>query len=210
MSVFAPQENEVFTVRIYKRLVTNPALVWANAYEVQVTAELSQAELTAKVIEMVEYEQAVHLLDVAFDRVVISTFIPDGQPYNPTTFYSESLVGLLGVRGSNGDPLSLNNVFFVRRVVGFGQAGKLYYRRVLGEGDVFAPSGTIALLPASNVFADFIAARTNLLTANLLGAAASPLKIVMAATNQPIRTVNNLSAAGTRVVQFNNRYFDVP
>ena len=210
MSIVDPMVNFTYTFRIYKRLVTNPALVWANMYEVQATTDLSQADLTTAAIALVQFEQEIHLTDVAFDRVVISTWLADGVPYNPSSFYSEGLTGLFGQRGSNGDPLSLNHVLFVRRVVGFGQSGKVYYRRVLGEGDVSSPSGTIYLLPVASVFADFLAAKTILAANNLLGLAASPLRLVMAASGVLQRPVNNLSIAGVRIVQFNNRYYDVP
>jgi len=79
--------NEVFTVRIYKRLEGQE---WANSYEVQATDASSDPTISIGLLRtwLVGLERSIHLTDVFFDRITISTYQPDSQPYDPTRFVS--------------------------------------------------------------------------------------------------------------------------
>jgi hypothetical protein len=194
-------QGEVFTVRIYKRLEGQE---WANSYEVQATEDSSDPTIPIGNLRtwLVGLERSIHLTDVSFDRITISTYQPDSRPYDPTRFVSFPIFQQ-GQRARSGDALTLAICLFVRREVNFGRAGKLFYRGVLQEGDVAGYRS--ALLTAS-----ITALQGALNTA--LGARPGFWRLVMASgvplpTN--VREVINLGVSETTVVKkLDNRYFD--
>jgi len=193
--------GEIFTVRVYKRLEGQE---WANSYEFAALEDSNAPEtmfgnLRAFVIDM---ERAIHLTDVWFDRLVISTYQPDSRPYDPTRFQTFP-VGLSGQRARAGDALSLAICLFVRREPPFGRSGKLLYRGVLQEGDVAGyRSGLLT------------AAQTSLQSTinTAFGQMPSAWQMVLArgAPNvQDVRRVVSLNVSPfTTVKKLDNRYFD--
>jgi len=193
--------NEVFTVRIYKRLEGQE---WANSYEVQATDGSSDPAVAIGNLRnwLVGLERSIHLTDVFFDRITISTYQPDSQPYDPTRFTSYPIFQQ-GQRARSGDALTLAICLFVRREVSFGRSGKLLYRGVLQENDVAGYRS--ALLTAS------ITSLQNALN-TAWGARPSFWRLVMASgapTPQDVREVVNLGVSAFTVVKkLDNRYFD--
>jgi hypothetical protein len=193
--------DEVFTVRIYKRLEGQE---WANSYEVQATQASSDPTTAIGNLRnwLVGLERSIHLTDVFFDRITISTYQPDSQPYDPTRFTSFPIFEQ-GQRARSGDALSLAICLFVRREPGFGRAGKLLYRGVLQENDVAGYRS--ALLTASI---------TSLQNAINTAWSARPQfwRLVMASgtpTPTDVREVVNLRVSALTVVKkLDNRYFD--
>jgi hypothetical protein len=141
MPIDAVQSGEIFTVRTYKQ---HAGFAWANTYEVQAGIEPvnSVTAIESLVASFVSLEQAIHLPPVIIDRVVVSTYIPDGAPYNPSSFTTIP-VSLAGQRVSSGDFLPLELCLFVRRNAAVGRDGRLLYRGCLLEGDM----GTDAFRP---------------------------------------------------------------
>lgn len=215
MSVDIWNEGDLFTCRIYKRLASRSDLLWANTYELRVTAAgagrgADDARTAVEILGL--FESTLHLSDVQFDRGVFSTFVQDGQPYDPDTFVSFSLTELTGNRTAAGDALPLQMCLLVRKQVRFGRAGRLLYRRVLAEADITAPSGDATLTEAittglNNLLDDPIGDGDNIFDAlNTVG-----LDLVMAGVAggvTRIRGVNGLNAAGVVNKPYNNRYFD--
>lgn len=207
MTVTEIGPNEAFTVRIYKYLTTNPTLSWVNTYELFALNEGEVGEPAAAVSALVNFEKAIHLNDTGFDRAVFSTFAEDGVPYDPLSFIVYPLTGTGAVSTVSASQLSLNNCLFVRKTVAAGRSGKLFYRRCLQEADVVSPAGTLALAPGNAVEGRVSDALTNLV--DLFGTG-NTLRLAMIASGQPVRNITELQVAGARVMQFNNRYFDVP
>jgi len=193
--------NEVFTVRIYKRLEGQE---WANSYEVQATDASSDPTVSIGLLRtwLVGLERSIHLTDVFFDRITISTYQPDSQPYDPTRFVSFPIFEQ-GQRARSGDALSLAICLFVRREPGFGRAGKLLYRGALQEADVAGYRS--GLLTASiNALQNAINTAWN--------ARPQFWRLVMASgtpTPTDVREVLNLRVSALTVVKkLDNRYFD--
>jgi hypothetical protein len=141
MPIDAVQSGEIFTVRVYKQ---HAGFGWANTYEVQAAVEPinSVTAIEAMASAFVSLEQLIHLTPVTIDRVVVSTYIPDGQPYNPSSFTTIP-VSLPGQRTVSGDFLPLELCLFVRRNGAVGRDGRLLYRGCLLEADM----GTDAFRP---------------------------------------------------------------
>lgn len=218
-SIIVWTANQVLTVTTFKRLSTAPDKVWHNTYEVAVTEAGSAIDvrLPSLGVLFAAFEEPIHLPDVEFVRTVVSTYVPDGEPYNPATFASYTNVGLVGVRDEEvaADRLPLEMCLRCTRNVNFGRRGMLLYRRALVKADVESIAGKPALSGAAlEYFENAIERNFNFggTSANLethldeLG-----LNLVMAAgpegdTN--LRSVTAISPEGVSVKKMNNRYFD--
>lgn len=197
-----------FTLRTYRKLTTNPLLVFANTYEFVNNTVVGENEVNDLIGKWTSFEFLMSLPDVIGDRAILSTWIEDGEPYDPTSFITKPVVGV-GDRLAGGQALSLNNCLFLRRAVAFGQNGKLFLRRVLTEEDVLSPAGVLALANPSALQLEVNEALT---TSGALGYlnGEEPFSMVMKSTLLINREVSDLVVAGARVMQYNNRYFDVP
>ena len=201
MPINSIAQDEVFTVRIYKRLEGQE---WANSYEVQAAVASSDPTIMIGNLQnwLIGLERSIHLTDVFFDRITISTYQPDSQPYDPTRFVSLPIFQQ-GQRARSGDALTLAICLFVRREVRFGRSGKLLYRGVLQEGDVAGYRS--GLLTAS------INSLQNTINTAWSARPAS-WRLVMASgapTPTDVREVVNLGVSALTVVKkLDNRYFD--
>lgn len=219
MSITQWQENELFTVRVYKRLTNRPDVLWANSYELSARLGNTDGTTAAKqaATSIALWEANFHLPDVQFDRAVFSTIIPDGVPYQPDSFVSVGLTDILGLRaGAIGDPQPLQVCLMARRVVNFGRNGRLLYRRCLTENDVNAPAGTPALIPAART------ALQGLFQGGWDGGAESPpllelletvygLNMVMADISNPetqVRVVEDIDPTGVVIKKYNNAFYN--
>jgi hypothetical protein len=139
--------GEVFTVRVYKLF---NQFRYANTYEIVAKADAnstSEAYWTNVANKFVDLEKELHLTFIQIDRVVISSYVPDGLPYNPTSFISipYSIFGTNNIGGSDIVPANLCMV--VRKNVTFGRDGRNFYRGVLVENAVVGgfPEATLAI-----------------------------------------------------------------
>lgn len=218
MSVTQWSGGEVFSVRVYKSLVGRPDLVWANAYEVQYDENspgISDPAASAAEAcrSFVQFEQAFHLPTVRFNRVVFSTLVPDGQPYNPASFVSFDASDAAGSRGTDGtNPEPLSTCLFVRREVAFGRNGRVLYRGVLLGSEVSSQAGEADLVTAAQanlggtIDTAYTALLTDLSEYSLLPVMAAASPIGQGALI--VRNVTQLTVAGVTIKSTNNRYFD--
>jgi hypothetical protein len=201
MPINSIAQDEVFTVRIYKRLEGQE---WANSYEVQAAVASSDPTIMIGNLQnwLIGLERSIHLTDVFFDRITVSTYQPDSQPYDPTRFVSLPIFQQ-GQRARSGDALTLAICLFVRREVRFGRSGKLLYRGVLQEADV---AGYRSALMTQSINSLQNAINT------AWSARPASWRLVMASgtpTPTDVREVVNLGvSAFTTVKKLDNRYFD--
>lgn len=209
MSLAEPSPLELFTLQIHKNLTTNPEQTWVNTYEIQASGDSpTYAELSACADRIVAFEANIHFDVVQFDHYVLSTFVPDGQPYNPASFTSVPL-NTFGTRAVGDDMLALTICFYMRRNVQFGRDGRLFYRGVLQESNVSAPAGDWVLddpaLFDTQVVQPAVAA-SDIDLHYFVGAA--PTKLVMASTTTDnVRVIGSLVTAGVAEKPLNNKYF---
>lgn len=208
MSVLIPTEGEDFMIRIHKRLTTSPLLDWVNTYEMEAGSTTSLASLQNLALLLYQMEQSLHQTDVEFFKYVISTWVPDGAPYNPTSFVAVTLVGVFGLNAATPG-MSLHNCLQVNRSVVGGRQGKIFYRRVVGEGDVSSPNGELVLAPASKAaYQGFIdAEEAGDLADYLAGGATTVGKLVMKSALST-RQIGGFLVDTAKVVKYNHRYFD--
>lgn len=198
------------TARVYKFLATNPSLFWGNTYEFLVNAVPDSGDLNDLADALTQFERSIHYTDTRFDRVVLSTWVPDGEPYDPASFISYPQGSVAGTQSDASDTLSLNHVLFVRRNTTFGQNGKVYYRRCLCEADVTAQAGLMSLQNAGGIQTILDAGLVSSGLDAYIGTFAGVFTLAMKSALPVVREVTALTVVGARVVQYNNRYFDVP
>jgi len=207
MPIDAVQVGEVFTVRVYKNYV---GYGWANTYEVMAVNEPtnSVAAVESVAFSLVNLEQQIHLQGVVIDRVVVSTYVPDGQPYEPTSFTTIP-VSSTGLRSPGADVLPLEMSLFVRRNTTTGRDGRLLYRGCLTEADMSAAAfRPLIWQGAVNDFQNIFSSWFN---SNF----PSNLWAVVMARGRPvptnIRTVVGFQVSEKMVVKkLRNRYYDRP
>ncbi len=220
MSVLSPGPGEVFRVTSRKSLSNNPNATWVNTYEIAANSTglpegtfTGIGDLQNAALAIQEWERSLHLTDVLFDRLTISTWLSDSVPYNGDEFAVVTNV-VSGTRLASGDPLGLENCLFIERQPLAGRTGKIYLRRCLGEGDITAPAGRTSLNnPLREALNESFVDPGG--PANLIDqlAAAADALLVMAAINSSsvpvIRRVFAISASD-RVTQkkTDNRWFN--
>lgn len=212
MSVIEPFVLETFTISIYKSLVANPAVRWRNAYTAQfVTGSTpGNGRLMHLAEVLLDYEKRIHLGGVQFVQTTISTAAADSTPYDPTAFITiPHPSGVFGTRTISSDPLDLTAAFYVRRQVASGRQGKLFYRGVLGEQDVSAPSGVLRLTNPTGMqtlLQDAIGSSD--LDAFFYPAAAGDLMLVLSGGGVS-RQILAFQAAGATRVSNDHRWYNV-
>lgn len=204
--------GEPITVRVYKT-VPNAPIAWANTYEVLSRLAVTDAQgavsnLMNLVNIIVAFERS--LLNAAYiiDRVVCSTYVPDGAPYNPFSFATYA-VNQAGGYVTPGNPLlPLQLCTLVKRDVAFGRLGNLLYRGIVAANDAtITSSGTVInqgrLEQIQNALANFMG---NLYNAGFDLAMVRGRQTV---ETQTLRLVTSLSVKqDMRFKKLNNRYFD--
>jgi hypothetical protein len=205
MTVTNITQNELFTVRVYKRYGAN---VWANNYEIRARQDIpfAQTAILDLVNALTNLEQPIYPSYIRIDRVVVSTYQPDSIPYNPDNFTTIP-VNAFGQVNFQTDPMPLEYCLFVRRVTQAGRPGKLLYRGVFEEGTVttadLRPIVTTARLnQLQNHFSSWFA---GFLSNN------NPFELVMASgqENIQVRLVQGLVVSQSIVLkQVGNAYFD--
>jgi len=162
MPLQSVSQGEVFTVRVYKLF---NQFRYANTYEiVSRNAESSTGELFWR--NVADYfsslERLIHLNFILVDRVVISSYVPDGQPYNPTSFISLPYSQFASSQITS-DIVPANLCMVVRKNVAFGRDGRNFYRGTLTENDVVGgfPEARLSDTRRNDVQAIFNAWYTN-------------------------------------------------
>lgn len=208
----------LYTVRTYKRLATNPAIVWANTYELRDdNGSYSMGDVATEAFNIGAWEAEFHMTDVEFVRAVASSWVQDGQPYDPFSFAVASLAGLGGTRAyPSGDQTTstpLDVCLRLSKSVPTGRQGYWLYRRCLTTADIESPAGSadIKATSASSIQAVIDAASLPGGQSLIDYLTNKGLSLVMAggsALAPHVRSVTDINVAGVTVKDWNNAYFD--
>jgi len=203
MTLATITQGEVLTVRTYKQYLS---YLWANNYEVEATQDITNPSTSLEFLatRIVELERGLHLSGIVIDRVAISTYVPDSQPYNPNTL-AVFPFSVNATRTGTGSALPLEMCLFVRRNVVFGRDGRILYRGCLTDTQVSTSSLRAILLPAA------VTAYQNIINSWRSVGLGNEFRFVMASglpVPTDIRVVQNLQVSEKVVFKkFNNRYF---
>lgn len=130
-----------FEFTVFKHMTQNAEKKWVNTYWARSLAGGTIWDLVDLAHALCLFEQDIHLPVTWIDRVEVRTGARDGDPYNPTSFFSYPF-GEPGQRaGAQGDPVGLGLACWMGKAVPYGREGRNMYRGMLTEGDCWAPSG---------------------------------------------------------------------
>lgn len=228
-------------ISIFKAWNARTARQWVNTYEAVERADpsISDADpldFVGLADALVTFEQAIHLVPVYFHRYVISTWLPDSDPYDPAALYTHPL-SVQGLRALTGTTLELTAeplqmVALATRNATTGKPGRMMYRGALNESEVEQAGGYSRLFMGSGSWADgFNTAKAGLSAFLLAGAGTTVItliggqlnKTVVAGTDSGlaitkvkrtygppyhVRFVQELLPSGVTFKQQGNRYFD--
>jgi hypothetical protein len=203
MTLAVITQGEVLTVRVYKQYA---GFSWANNYEVEATQDIANPSTALEFLatRVLELERGLHLSGIVFDRVAISTYVPDSQPYNPNTVAIFPF-SLNGTRVGQGNALPLEACLFVRRNVVFGRDGRLLYRGCLTDTQVSTSNLRSVLLPSA------VTSYQNIINNWRSVGLGNEFRLVMASglpIPTDVRQVVNLQVSEKVVYKkYNNRYF---
>jgi hypothetical protein len=201
-------------IRIYKRHLSNQERFWTNTYEFRnSTTKTDVINYIATINAITEFERKLHVGTTLFNRAVVSTWVEDGQPYNPASFAVVELNELPGTRIAGGDQLPLNYVLNVKKSVEYGRSGRFQYRNVLQEQDVTSTSGTPQASNASNLRTLIQDALATTGLGNYLAGGSLQGEHVLSLVGGPLgtpqsRAVNGLDYGSVGITKFNHKYFD--
>lgn len=203
MSLVTPVAGERFVVTTYKSLISTPDRIWRNTYDIQTEEGAQFADWAILADRVSDFEAEIHLVGVRVDRVVISTWVEDSDPYNANEFVSYD-TQKNALRSAGSDPLPLEFTMFVRKSVSLGRYGKVFYRGVLREEDVASSGGKAFLVnaPALEALLD-TAGASSLFYAHLAGGTATSELIVSSTALAGQRSVTAMNVAGVKVLKTN-------
>jgi len=209
MSVLTFASGDNFVFRLTKSLETNPDNKWANSYEFTATTSGAIADIIALGEILADFEVALHLNTVVFDRLLVSTWEADSVPYNPESFFSTTLTAT-GANDVTSDMLPLSTCLSVSRQASTGRFGHIFYRGVLMEASVEAPAGKYILVdrPSIQTILDDAISSSGLDAYIGVGATESLSLAMISADGSQVRTVNNLRAQGVSQVKSDHMWFN--
>lgn len=212
MSVLFPEVNEVFTVRSYKHQDIAVSSSWANTYECKNVGAADVDDLRTLASIITSFEKRMSQDTVIVDRAVVSTWIPDGMPYDPTSFIvvDDGGAGLVTSPAAD-DVLSLDICLHIRREVPSGRLGKLFLRGALDESDVAGRYGDIYLTNYAGIALRLSDALADSGLDAYMGPSATPLVLTMSSyigEGTIDRAITGLTVVNAKIVKLNHKYFD--
>ena len=211
MSVSSFVTDDLFTFRITKALDTNPQLQFANSYEFVATTSGGEGDLLTLGTALVQFESIMMRTNVVFARLLVSTWQPDSKPYDPSVFISSTLTAG-GARLTSSPPEPLNVCFSVSRQCASGRFGHIFYRGVLSQEDVTAPSGTATLSDRTEMqgLVDNAISTSGLDAYIGVGSSEALTMVLVGKTDADVRTILNLRAQGVSILPTNHAWFNRP
>lgn len=117
---------------------------WVNRWEVSQVANGTFGSPEAVATAFSAFHRDNLLSAFWVDSVRLSTYAPDGQPYNPDTLYvlPVNARGLRVGQEAETSAMPLTNVLHVRKLCASGRLGHLFLRGFLTEADIQSSPGT--------------------------------------------------------------------
>lgn len=200
---FVIEPGEPFIVRVIQS-ANNGNTKWANTLEYIAENDVTGTVASNIAQEVKEAFRYILINQFAVEKVVISTWTPDGQPYNPSSFitfpFNES-----GRRGRFGeDVVDLSVCLRLDKRASSGRSGRMLLRGVLHEGMLRTVGGRFNFqAPGGLDGIDFNDGLTRIEALRNVPSAEMAL-----VSNLGARPVSLITLAGISIKKLNNKYFD--
>jgi len=210
MSVLTFTTGDLFIVRVFKSLLTNPDNVWVNSYEFAADSADSVAALHTLAGVVAVFERGLHTQEVAFIRYTVSTWEADSVPYDPESFVSAPL-DFVGIRSDvPNEVVPLGEAWRVNRQALSGRFGNLFYRGALFENEVSQPAGIPVLTEPADLGTILGDSVDDSGLADYFGdGAIGGLHMVLVNfTGTQVRAVTQLVSAGVSLIKADHQWFN--
>lgn len=206
MAAISITDGDEFLVTVHKSLVAAPDRIWVNTYELRAFSDDADGTAwTPFCAAIVLYEQAIHLNTVSIDKVTVSTWQPDSNPYDPSKFFTLEFNAVGTLTHSGTDVLSLEHTLNVTRQAHSGRNGKLMYRGCLTEGDIDTVAGKSFLVDKDTWSTTLANAITSSDLNLYIGSAATELRLMMISHHGEAREVAGLEVKGCGIRKLSRR-----
>ena len=210
MSLVVPSINELFILRCTSYDESNPEKKWNNLQEIVCLNGTDIEGLQGIATAYGNFISLMSQITTFTEKVTVSTFMPDTNPYNANEFFVQP-IGLPGGRAiSSGDQLPLSVSLYLSKNVLTGHRGKLFVRGMLKESDVVFGGPLFALNNVGSMQVLVNAALTDSAFGLYVGQEASGLTACMASYRSgvtTIRPITSFQVSGVRNVSLNHKYF---
>jgi hypothetical protein len=208
-SVLTWPSGRSFTYTVTKVLVANPARSWVNRYECISIASgtLDDLILLGRALALLELD--MHPTQVYFQKWEVATGARDGRPYNPESFYEES-INQAGYWSRGGHSIvDLDVTLWLERFVLTGRTGKIFYRGILGEEDIEAGAGKFLLTGTTMRDRLSLAVTFSSISDYYANGANTKLRLCLIGPNGEYpRLIGSINVHGVNIFKTNHRYFD--
>lgn len=184
-----------------------------NNYEVE-SAATGVASLAATASAIAAAEKIIHLDLVNFLSATVSTWEPDGTPYNPDSFTTVELAGVGSRATASQQSVDSNVALKVNYQPTTGRSGRRFYRGCLIETDIVGLGDLSYTFESGSPVADGGTAMVSFKSAMApyLAGGTDANKVVLAYTGagsgSVVRGVASIKSAGIAINRRNHRYFD--
>lgn len=184
----------------------NGSIRWANTHEYLANQQIDPADQLQAATQIANAYRNILLPPYRVERVVISSWVPDGRPYNPDTF-NVFPFNLAGDRTRSGsEPVDLTICLSYTRVPTGGRQGRMLLRGILTEEMLVWQAGRYNFAePAGLDGVDFRAAEQQLV--GLTSLLAGGLSMVMQSQSF-LRGVSRIIRGSIVFKKLNNKYFN--
>lgn len=211
MSLPFPEVGELFLYRVQSYHTLNPSQKWSNNYAFITILGSGSIELRAVALDLIDFHSKMTMTNIITERCVVSTYIPDTNPYDANEFLTVEAPTAGTVDNGGSEQIPLETCLYLRKETQFGRVGKIFLRGALSEQDVsfgqslFTP--TTATLLGTRLAAAVISSGLSL----RLGTEDTIFSMCMPDNTPPntgARIVDTLSIGGIRNVNMNKRYYN--
>lgn len=186
----------LYTVRVWKRLVSQPTVEWNNSYEMSSgDVVFTSSEMVDHANHLVDFESALYFQSVEITRVVFSTWEEDSDPYNPDNLKTVDYSAIGSQESLLNEKEALDTVLKLKRSVDFGRSGKIELRGCLINQYVDTDSGQPALSAYGRT------AIASALSSAITGLAGTMTYMVMAGKSQTDKIYEATPAGQKQVVR---------
>jgi hypothetical protein len=207
-NVIEVDPGDSFIFRVWKTLTTNPAVKWVNTYEARFLDVGSTEDLMSLADGLAAFESELALTTTLIERTVISTWVPDSRPYNPSAFLSlvQNVSGQVAF--VEGQQVDLRICLRLTREVLGGFQGKIDLRNSLLSTQLTSEAGTYSLIDQPGMEAAVSSAMSvSGLNTNLADSLGQP-KLAMIGTGESTRFITGIKVKGVSIIPLNHKYFD--
>lgn len=200
---FSLVAGEKFTVRVIQS-ANNGSVKWANTLEYIVSSDIDEDGAALIAGNVVGAFQAILINQYVVEKVVVSTYTPDGRPYNPDSFVTFPF-NLVGLRSRFGEtPVDLAVCLRLDKRASSGRSGRMLLRGVLHEGMLTTVGGKYNFqFPGGLDSVDFGDGLTRI--QQLITLDNAQMALVSDTYARPVET---LTVSGISIKKLNNKYFD--